>query len=231
MKKVEHAKSKRFKELEVLVDKSKSYGIEEAVELAQKTSNTKFDSGIEVHVKLGINPKKTDQLVRSSVALPNGNGKSVRVAVITTDATQQKAAKAAGAELIGDQDILNDIKAGKIDFDVLVATPDSMKLLAPIAKILGPKGLMPNPKDGTVTQNIGDAVTSLKKGKVSFKNDDSANIHVMIGKASFETPKLIENYKALIDSILKAKPTGAKGSYIKSVNIASTMGPGIKVSL
>jgi len=231
MKKVEHPKSKRFKELVALVEKSKAYGIEEAIELAKKTSNTKFDSGIEIHIKLGINPKKTDQLVRSNVILPNGNGKSIKVAVITTDATQQKAAKAAGAELVGDQEILNDIKAGKINFDVLVSTPDSMKLLSPLAKILGPKGLMPNPKDGTVTQNIGDAVSNLKKGKISFKNDDSANIHAMIGKVSFETPKLIENYKAFVDSVLKAKPTSAKGSYIKSIALASTMGPGIKVSL
>lgn len=231
MKKVQHPKSKRFKEIQELVEKDKVYSLEEAVELAKKTSNTKFDSGIEVHIKLGINPKKTDQLVRSSVSLPNGNGKSVRVAVMTSDASQQKAAKTAGAEIVGDQELLTDIKAGKIEFDVLVATPDSMKLLAPIAKILGPKGLMPNPKDGTVTQNVSDAVENLKKGKVSFKNDDSANIHVMIGKASFETAKLMENFKALIESITKAKPSAAKGSYIKSISLASTMGPGIKVTL
>lgn len=231
MKKVEHAKSKRFKEVEGLVDTDKAYSIEEAMELAKKTSTTKFDSGIEVHVKLGINPKKSDQSVRSTVSLPHGNGKTIRIAVITGDAGAQKAAKAAGADLVGEQDLIGEIKGGKIEFDVLVATPDAMKLLAPIAKVLGPKGLMPNPKDGTVTPNVADAVANLKKGKVSYKNDDSANIHVMIGKSSFEAGQLVDNYKALIESITKAKPQTAKGTYIKSISLASTMGPGIKVSL
>lgn len=231
MKKVNHPASKRYKEALALVDVKKTYTIEEAVELVKKTSPLKFDASVEVHAKLGINPKKSDQLVRSSVALPNGTGKSVTIAVVATTPDAQKAAKAAGAEIVGDQELVNDIKAGKVVFDVLVATPDSMKLLAPIAKILGPKGLMPNPKDGTVTLNVADAVTNLKKGKVSFKNDDSGNLHVMIGKSSFETPKLIENYKALIDSIVKAKPQAMKGAYIKSVTITSTMGPGVKVAL
>lgn len=231
MKKVNHPASKRYKEALALVDTKKTYSIEEAIELVKKTSALKFDASVEIHAKLGINPKKSDQLVRSSVALPSGTGKSVTIAVIATTPDAQKAAKAAGAEIVGDQELVNDIKAGKVVFDILVATPDSMKLLAPIAKILGPKGLMPNPKDGTVTLNIADAVTNLKKGKVSFKNDDSGNLHVMIGKASFETPKLIENYKALIDSIVKAKPQAMKGTYIKSITITSTMGPGIKVAL
>ncbi len=230
MKKVQHPKSKRYKEVELMVEKGKGYKIEEAIELAKKTSSTKFDSSIETHFNLGINPKKSDQLVRNTVVLPNGNGKTIKIAAFTSDATQQKAAKAAGADFVGDQDLITDIKAGKINFDILVATPDSMKLLAPIAKILGPKGLMPNPKDGTVTNNIADAINNLKKGKVSYKNDDSGNIHVMIGKASFETAKLVENFNALLDSIVKAKPSAAKGSYIKNISIASTMGPGIKIS-
>jgi len=231
MKKVQHPESKRYKEAKAQVDAKKTYPIEEAMELIKKTSALKFDASVEVHAKLGINPKKSDQLVRSSVPLPNGTGKSVKIAVIATNADAQKAAKTAGAEIVGDQELVNDIKAGKVNFDVLVATPDSMKLLAPIAKVLGPKGLMPNPKDGTVTANVADAVTNLKKGKVNYKNDDSGNLHVMIGKASFETAKLIENYKALIDSIVKAKPQAMKGTYIKSITIASTMGPGVKVAL
>lgn len=231
MKKVEHKPSKRFLDAKALVEKDKAYPITEAVALAKKTSTVKFDAGLEVHLNLGINPKKTDQQVRASVSLPNGTGKSVRVAVVSTNGDQIKAGKAAGAEVAGDQELIDQIKAGKIDFDVLVATPEAMKLLAPIAKILGPKGLMPNPKDGTVAANISEAVTNLKKGKVSYKNDDSGNLHVMIGKLSFEDEKLIENFKALLESVNKAKPAAAKGTYIKNVAIASSMGPGIKISL
>lgn len=231
MKKVEHKPSKRFLEAKSLVEKDKSYPIAEAVELAKKTSTVKFDAGLEVHVKLGINPKKTDQQVRASVSLPNGTGKSVRVAVISTNGDQIKAGKAAGAEVAGEQDLIDEIKAGKINFDALVATPEAMKLLAPIAKVLGPKGLMPNPKDGTVTGNVAEAVANLKKGKVSYKNDDSGNLHVMIGKLSFEDGKLVENFQALMDSITKAKPAAAKGTFIKNVAVASSMGPGIKIAL
>lgn len=231
MKKVEHKPSKRFLEAKSLVEKDKSYPIAEAVELAKKTSTVKFDAGLEVHVKLGINPKKTDQQVRASVSLPNGTGKSVRVAVISTNGDQIKAGKTAGAEIAGEQDLIDEIKAGKINFDVLVATPEAMKLLAPIAKVLGPKGLMPNPKDGTVTGNVAEAVANLKKGKVSYKNDDSGNLHVMIGKLSFEDGKLVENFQALMDSITKAKPAAAKGTFIKNVSVASSMGPGIKIAL
>ena len=231
MKKVEHKPSKRFLEAKSLVEKDKSYPIAEAVELAKKTSTVKFDAGLEVHVKLGINPKKTDQQVRASVSLPNGTGKSVKVAVISTNGDQIKAGKAAGAEVAGEQDLIDEIKAGKINFDVLVATPEAMKLLAPIAKVLGPKGLMPNPKDGTVTGNVAEAVANLKKGKVSYKNDDSGNLHVMIGKLSFEDGKLVENFQALMDSITKAKPAAAKGTFIKNVSVASSMGPGIKIAL
>lgn len=231
MKKVEHKPSKRFLEAKSLVEKDKSYPIAEAVELAKKTSTVKFDAGLEVHVKLGINPKKTDQQVRASVSLPNGTGKSVKVAVVSTNGDQIKAGKAAGAEVAGEQDLIDEIKAGKINFDVLVATPEAMKLLAPIAKVLGPKGLMPNPKDGTVTGNVAEAVANLKKGKVSYKNDDSGNLHVMIGKLSFEDGKLVENFQALMDSITKAKPAAAKGTFIKNVSVASSMGPGIKIAL
>jgi len=231
MKKVEHGPSKRYLALKKQVEKNKAYPIAEAIELAKETSNVKFDAGVEVHVRLGINPKKSDQLVRSSVALPNGTGKTVRIAVVSTNGDQIKAALAAGAETAGDNELIADIKAGKINFDILVATPEAMKLLAPIAKMLGPRGLMPNPKDGTVAANAGEAVANLKKGKISYKNDDSGNIHVMIGKVSFDEAKLVENFQALMDSIAKAKPATAKGAYIKNVAVTTTMGPGIKVAL
>lgn len=230
MKKVDHKPSKRYLETKTLVEKNKVYSIVEAMELAKKTSTVKFDAGVEVHVKLGINPKKTDQQVRASVSLPNGTGKTIKIAVVSTIGDQIKAAKEAGADIAGDQDLIAEIKDGKVNFDVLVATPEAMKLLAPIAKVLGPKGLMPNPKDGTVAANTAEAVKSLKKGKISYKNDDSSNVHVMIGRTSFETDKLVENFKAFMDSIQKAKPTAAKGAFIKSVSIATTMGPGMKVS-
>ena len=230
MKKVDHKPSKRFKEADSLIDKKKTYAIEEAVELAKKSSTVKFDATVEAHIRLNLNTKKTDQQVRSTVILPHGSGKTVKVAVISTNGDQQKAAKAAGADLVGENDLIEEIKAGKINFDVLVATPEAMKLLAPVAKILGPKGLMPNPKDGTVSGNAAEAVGNLKKGKVGYKNDDSGNIHAIIGKASFDSVKLAENYRALMESILKAKPTGVKGTYIKNVAISTSMGPGIKVS-
>lgn len=231
MKKVEHAPSKRFLAAKKQVEKNKAYPIAEAIALAKATSTVKFDAGLEVHARLGINPKKSDQSVRASVSLPHGTGKTTRVAVISTSGDQIKAAKAAGADLAGESELIADIKAGKIDFDVLVATPEAMKLLAPIAKVLGPKGLMPNPKDGTVSANAGEAVANLKKGKISYKNDDSGNIHVMIGKISFDEAKLAENFQAFMDSLNKAKPAAAKGTYIKNVTITATMGPGIKVSL
>ena len=229
MKKVNHPSSKRFKEAQKKIDPRKVYPVAEAIELAKATSTVKFDATVEVHVKLGINPKKSDQQVRSSVALPYGTGKTIKVAVIADNGDQQKAAKTAGADLVGEADLIENIKKGKIDFDILVATPSAMRLLAPVAKVLGPKGLMPNPKDGTVTQNIAEAVTNLKKGKINFKNDDSANIHALIGKVSFDKEKLIANFSAFLDGVLKAKPSSAKGNYIKNVTLSTSMGPGIKV--
>lgn len=231
MKKVEHGPSKRFLAAKSQVEKDKAYALAEAVALAKATSTVKFDASVEAHIKLGINPKKTDQQVRASVSLPAGSGKTVKVAVISTIGDQIKAAKDAGADLTGDAaEMIAGIKDGKLVFDVLVATPEAMKLLAPIAKILGPRGLMPNPKDGTVANNAAEAVANLKKGKVSYKNDDSGNLHVMIGKTSFSDDALISNFQALIDSVNKAKPAAAKGTYIKSVALTTSMGPGIKVS-
>ena len=229
MKKVNHPASKRFKEAQQKIDTRKVYSIGEAIELAKATSTVKFDATVEVHIKLGINPKKSDQQIRSSVSLPYGTGKTVKIAVIADNNEQQKAAKAAGADLVGEADLIENIKKGKIEFDILVATPAAMRLLAPVAKVLGPKGLMPNPKDGTVTQNVAEAVTNLKKGKINFKNDDSANIHTLIGKVSFDKEKLVANFLALLDGVLKAKPSSAKGNYIKNVSLSTSMGPGIKV--
>ncbi|MEI6288257.1 MAG: 50S ribosomal protein L1 [bacterium] len=231
MKKVIHKKSKRMKQASEMVDKSKTYSLAEASELIKKTSTVKFDAAVDVHLSLGIDTKKSDQQVRGTVTLPHGNGKTIRIAAVALNADQQKAAKDAGADLVGEKELVEEIKGGKINFDILVATPEAMKILTPIAKVLGPKGLMPNPKDGTVAQNIGEAVANLKKGKVSFKNDNTGNLHIMIGRASFDAVKLAENIKAVIDAIQKAKPATAKGSYIKNVSIASSMGPGIKVSI
>ncbi len=220
-----------MKQASEMVDKSKTYSLAEASELIKKTSTVKFDAAVDVHLSLGIDTKKSDQQVRGTVTLPHGNGKTIRIAAVALNADQQKAAKDAGADLVGEKELVEEIKGGKINFDILVATPEAMKILTPIAKVLGPKGLMPNPKDGTVAQNIGEAVANLKKGKVSFKNDNTGNLHIMIGRASFDAVKLAENIKAVIDAIQKAKPATAKGSYIKNVSIASSMGPGIKVSI
>lgn len=231
MKKVEHKPSKRFLTASSLVEPKKAYSIDEAIALVKKTSNVKFDAAVEIHVNLGINAKKTDQTVRSSISLPHGTGKTVRVAVITADPDKQKKAREAGADLVGDKEIIEEIKAGKINFDVLVTTPDSMKVLGPIAKILGPRGLMPNPKDGTVTQNVTEIIGKLKKGQISYKNDDSGNVHAIIGKISFTEQQLKENYQAFLDNLTKAKPVSSKGTFIKNISLSSSMGPGIKVAI
>lgn len=212
-------------------DKMKVYSIEEAIALTKKLSKTKFDASVEVHFRLGIDPRKGDQQVRSAVSLPHGTGKTVRVAAFVSS-DKEKEAKAAGADLVGSEDLIAEIKkTEKTDFDVAVAEPVIMKNLAQIAKILGTRGLMPSPKNETVTSNPVKAIEELKKGKVSFKNDDTANIHVVIGKVSFDNEKLIENYQTLFDAIKKAKPSSSKGTYIKNISISSSMGPGIKVQI
>ncbi|MEI6626976.1 MAG: 50S ribosomal protein L1 [bacterium] len=231
MKKVQHKPSKRYTTAASLVDRKKVYAIEEAIALVKKTATTKFDASVDAHILLNINAKKGDQLVRSSASLPHGTGKTIRIAVLTGDNDLQKEAKKAGADIVGEKDLLEEIKAGKMNFDILVATPDTMKLLAPVAKVLGPKGLMPNPKDGTVTKDVASAVTNLKAGKINYKNDDTGNIHVTIGKASFDEQKLKENYATFMDSLNKAKPAAVKGLYIKSVSLTSSMGPGVRVAL
>ena len=223
--------SKRFLTASGLVDKDTVYEISDAIELAKKTSTTKFDGSIEAHFRLGINVKKGDQQVRGTASLPHGTGKTLRVAAIVAEG-KEKDAKDAGADIVGSLEFIQQLKqTGKIDFDIIVATPDMMPKMAPVAKILGPKGMMPSPKNETITTDIKKTVSELKKGKVSFKNDDTGNVHVMIGKVSFDTNKLAENFTTLLGEIKRLKPSSSKGTYLKNVSINSTMGPGIRISL
>ncbi|MBI4276322.1 50S ribosomal protein L1 [Candidatus Uhrbacteria bacterium] len=223
-------RSKKYLELKKLVDPTKAYAPTDALDLVKKTSKTKFDGSVEVHIRLGIDTKKGEQAVRGALVLPHATGKTIRVAAFTT--TQADAAKAAGADLVGGKELIDEIKKSeKCNFDVAVAEPALMKDLAQIAKILGPKGLMPSPKNETVTPHIGKAVGELKRGKVTFKNDDSGNVHVAIGKVSFEGAKLLANFTAVTDAVKKAKPPTAKGTYLKAVTLAATMGPGIRVQI
>ncbi len=212
-------------------DRSKTYPIEEAIALAKKFAKTKFDSSIEAHFKLGIDPKKGDQQIRSAVSLPFGTGKTVKVAAfVGTD--KEKEVKDAGADIVGGDDLIAEIKkTEKTDFQVAVAEPDMMKKMAVIAKILGTRGLMPSPKNETVTADPANAVRELKKGKVSFRNDESGNVHLGIGKASFENEKLIENFNTAVGTLKKIKPAKAKGLYLRNAVICTTMGPGIKVQI
>ena len=220
--------AKRLKELSKLVDANKLYSVEEAADLVKQTAKAKFDESVEVHIRLGIDPKQSDQIVRGTVLLPNGIGKTRTVYVIAKGEKQTEAEKA-GADKVGSTDLIEDIAKGELNFDVLVATPDCMKDLSKVAKILGPKGLMPNPKSGTVTFDIGKTVQELKKGKVAYKNDSFGLVHCSVGQASFEKEKLVENIKTLVSAVLKAKPSAAKGQYVKSISVSSTMGPGIYI--
>lgn len=223
--------TKRLKKAAQGIDLSKLYTPQEAIQLAKKTATERFDSSIEVHVKTGIDPKKGDQVIRASVVLPHGVGKTKKIAVFAEGEKAQDA-ESAGANLVGGQDLIAQIKqSGKADFDVAIATPDMMKYIAAVAKILGPKGLMPSPKNETVTSNVKAAIEAVKKGKITFKNDDSANVHQVIGKKSFDDEKLAENLASFLETLKKSKPATAKGTYIKSITLSSSMGPGIKVAL
>ena len=210
-------------------DKSKVYTLEEGAQIVEDNAKAKFDETIEIHVKLGIDTKKADQQVRTTVALPHGTGKTKRIAVIAKGEHAQEAEKA-GADRVGGGDIVEEVLKGKIDFDVLVATPDTMKDLAKAAKILGPRGLMPNPKSGTVTFDLANTIKALKAGRIEFKADAYGIVHAIIGKASFDTVKLAENAKAVMDTILRVKPSTSKGLYVRSIALSSTMGPGVFVT-
>ncbi|MDD5043483.1 MAG: 50S ribosomal protein L1 [Patescibacteria group bacterium] len=225
------SRSKRYQEVKGQIDSKKTYSIEEALELVKKTSNVKFDASVELHIRLGIDPKKGEQQVRGSIALPHGTGKTQKIAAFV-DGDKIKEAKEAGADIVADDEYIAELKkTEKIDFEIAIATPPMMKKLAAVAKILGPKGLMPSPKDGTVTADIGKTIGELKKGKVSFKNDDTGNVHLLVGKISFDTKNLIENCKTAMEAIQKAKPATSKGIYIRNAVLTSTMGPAIKLTV
>ena len=223
--------SKRLKEAKTKIEPSKIYPIEEAIKLIKETSQVKFDASVEIHVRLGIDPKKGDQIIRGSVTLPHGTGKPVKIAAFVPN-DRVKEAKEAGADIVGDEDLINDIKkSSKCDFDIAITTPAMMKQLAVIARVLGQKGLMPNPKTGTISEDLKKTISELKKGKVSYKNDDTANVHLIIGKASFTDEALIENFTTFFNSLKKAKPQSLKGTYLKAMTLSSSMGPGIKVAI
>ncbi|WP_462412548.1 50S ribosomal protein L1 [Neobacillus sp. Marseille-QA0830] len=221
-------KGKKYLEAAKLVDRTKAYPIAEAIELAKKTNVAKFDATVEVAFRLGVDPKKADQQIRGAVVLPNGTGKTQRVLVFAKG-EKVKEAEAAGADYVGDSEYINKIQQGWFDFDVIVATPDMMGEVGKLGRTLGPKGLMPNPKTGTVTFDVARAIAEIKAGKVEYRVDKAGNIHVPIGKTSFEDQKLVENFTTVFDTMLKVKPSAAKGTYMKNVTVASTMGPGIKV--
>jgi large subunit ribosomal protein L1 len=219
---------KRLATLEKDLDKSKLHSVVEAATLVKKNATAKFDETVEIHVRLGVDPKQSDQNVRGTVVLPNGTGKSKKV-VVVAKGEKAKEAESAGADLAGDAEVIEKISKGWLDFDVLVATPDAMKDLSKLGKVLGPKGLMPNPKSGTVTFDVSRTVKELKAGRVEFKLDPSAIVHSIIGKASFTQEKLAQNATALLHALMVARPSTAKGTYMQSITLTSTMGPGIKV--
>lgn len=224
-------RSKRYVSNLEKLDKNKAYSAIEAVKLVKETSNAKFDSTIEVAMNLNLDTKKNDQQLRGAVVLPNGTGKTKRILVLAKG-DQAKAAKEAGADFVGDLDMIQKIeKESWFDYDVIIATPEMMPMLGKIGKLLGPKGLMPNPKTGTVTMVTAKAIEETKKGKVNYRTDSFGNVHGIVGKASFDDAKLVENLKAFVEAIMKVKPSTVKGAYVKNVSISSTMGPGVKIDL
>ncbi len=221
-------RSKAYRNAAQLLEPDRIYTPFEAATIAKQASPSKFDATVEVAMRLGVDPRKADQMVRGTVSLPHGTGKAVRVIVFATgDKAEQ--ARAAGADKVGSDDLIQEITDGYLDFDAAIATPDQMAKVGRIARILGPRGLMPNPKTGTVTPDVTKAVQDIKGGKINFRVDKQANLHLVIGKASFDTEKLVENYGAALDEILRAKPSAAKGRYIKKVTVSTTTGPGIQV--
>ena len=224
-------RSKRFREAEKLIDSSKKYSIDEAVDLVKKTSNVKFDAAVELHCRLGIEPTKADQVVRGTVTLPHGTGKKKKIAVFA-EGKDAEAAKKAGADVVGGAELIKEIKQkGGADFEVAVAHPSMMKHLGQIAKILGPKGLMPNQKSETVASDVAKAVKELQGGKLTFRNDETGNIHQIIGKVSFDPKNLAANLTAFLEALKKAKPQGVKGTYLLTATVCSSMGPSIRLAL
>ena len=221
-------KGKKYLEAVKLIDRTKAYSVAEAVELAKKANYSKFDATVEVAFRLGVDPKKADQQIRGAVVLPNGTGKTQRVLVFAKG-EKAKEAEAVGADFVGDTDYINKIQQGWFDFDVIVATPDMMGEVGKLGRVLGPKGLMPNPKTGTVTFDVTKAVNEIKAGKVEYRVDKAGNIHAPIGKVSFEDAKLVENFTTVFETLMKVKPSAAKGTYMKNIAVTTTMGPAVKV--
>lgn len=219
---------KKYKEAAAQVDATKHYGIEEAMGLIKKTSKAKFDETVDLAVNLGVDPKQADQMVRGTVVLPHGTGKKVKILVFAKG-EKEKEARDAGADYAGAEDLADKIQKGWTDFDTVVATPDIMGIVGKLGKILGPRGLMPNPKTGTVTFDIARAIKDIRAGKVEYRVEKAGIVHVPVGKASFDDAKLADNARAVLESILKAKPSSSKGKYLKAVSVSSTMGPGIKI--
>ncbi len=221
-------RGKKYQEAKKLIEKGKYYTIDEAVELVKKMSGVKFDESVDVAFHLGVDPKHADQQLRGAFVLPHGTGKTKKVLVVA-EGEKAEEARNAGADYVYGREVVDDIRKGWLDFEVVIATPNMMGELGKIGRILGPKGLMPNPKTGTVTMDIEKAVHDVKAGRVTYRTDREGNVHIMFGKTSFESQKLVENYKAIYDVILKARPAAAKGVYMRSISIASTMGPSVKL--
>jgi large subunit ribosomal protein L1 len=222
--------TKKYKAALALFDRDSQYTPTEAIDIVKKVASAKFDESVDVAIRLGVDPRKSDQTVRGTVALPSGSGKTMRIAVFAAgDAAQE--ARSAGAELVGADDLAAEIEKGNMEFDLLIATPDMMPLVGRLGRVLGPRGLMPNPKTGTVTTDVGRAVGEFKGGKVEYRTDRYGNVHVRIGNASFEAAALEANFRAVLDEVQRAKPAAAKGKYLRKISISSTMGPGVKVDL
>ncbi|MEU9129218.1 50S ribosomal protein L1 [Kitasatospora sp. NPDC048540] len=221
-------RSKALKAADAKVDRSRIYAPLEAIRLAKETSTTKFDGTVEVAMRLGVDPRKADQMVRSTVILPHGTGKTARVLVFATG-DRAEAARAAGADIVGSDELIDEVAKGRLDFDAVVATPDLMGKVGRLGRVLGPRGLMPNPKTGTVTPDVTKAVNDIKGGKIEFRVDKHSNLHFIIGKVSFTDEQLVENYGAALEEVLRAKPAAAKGRYIKKTAVSTTIGPGIQV--
>jgi large subunit ribosomal protein L1 len=221
-------RSKFFREADAKIDRERLYAPLEAVRLAKETSTKKFDATVEVALRLGVDPRKADQMVRGTVNLPHGTGKTARVLVFATG-DRAAAAEAAGADIVGADELIEEVAGGRLDFDAVVATPDLMGKVGRLGRVLGPRGLMPNPKTGTVTPDVTKAVTDIKGGKIEFRVDKHANLHFIIGKTSFDDTQLVENYAAAIEEVQRLKPSAAKGRYVKKASITTTMGPGIPV--